>query len=70
MASSYDSIKRQANLGNEARDMVRQWMNEGLDASLVQIQNNTNEDIIIDNNGLLGRSYSDITEEYSLEQIK
>lgn len=70
MASSYDSIKRQANLGNEARDMVRQWMNEGLNTSLVQIQNNTNEDIIIDNNGLLGRSYSDITEEYSDEQIR
>ena len=70
MASSYDSIQRQANLGNEARDMIRQWMNEGLDASLVQIQNNTNEDIVIDNNGLLGRSYSDITEEYSPEQIR
>ena len=70
MASSYDGIKRQANLGNEARDMVRKWLNEGLDASLVQIQNNTNEDIVIDNNGLLGRSYSDITEQYSPEQIK
>ena len=70
MASSYDSIQRQANLGNEARSMIRQWLNEGLDASLVQIQNNTNEDIVIDNNGLLGRSYSDITEEYSPEQIK
>lgn len=70
MASSYDSIQRQANFGNEARDMIRQWLNDGLDASLVQIQNNTNEDIIIDNNGLLGRSYSDITDEYSPEQIK
>lgn len=70
MASSYDGIKRQANLGNEARDMIRQWLNEGLDASLVQIQNNTNEDIVIDNNGLIGRSYSDITEEYSPEQIR
>ena len=70
MASSYDSIQRQANLGNEARDMIRQWLNEGLDASLVQIQNNTNEDIVIDNNGLIGRSYSDITEEYSSEQIR
>lgn len=70
MASSYDSIQRQANLGNEARDMIRQWLNEGLDASLVQIQNNTNEDIVIDNNGLIGRSYSDITEEYSPEQIR
>lgn len=70
MASSYDGIQRQANLGNQARDMIRQWMNEGLDASLVQIQNNTNEDIVIDNNGLLGRSYSDITEEYSPKQIR
>lgn len=70
MASSYDGIKRQANLGNQARDMIRQWLNEGLDASLVQIQNNANEDIIIDNNGLTGRSYSDITEEYSPEQIR
>lgn len=70
MASSYDSIQRQANLGNEARNMIRKWLDEGLDASLVQIQNNTNEDIVIDNNGLLGRSYSDITEEYSPEQIK
>lgn len=70
MASSYDSIQRQASLGNEARDMIRQWLNEGLDASLIQIQNNTNEDIVIDNNGLLGRSYSDITEEYSDEQIR
>lgn len=70
MASSYDGIKRQANLGNQARDMVRQWLNEGLNASLIQIQNNTNEDIVIDNNGLIGRSYSDITEEYSPEQIR
>lgn len=70
MASSYDSIKRQANLGNEARDMIRQWLTDGLDASLVQIQNNTNEDIIIDNNGLIGRSYSDITGKYSPEQIR
>lgn len=70
MASSYDSIQRQANLGNEARDMIRQWLNDGLDASLIQIQNNTNEDIVINNNGLLGRSYSDVTEEYSSEQIR
>lgn len=70
MASSYDSIKRQANLGNEAQDRIRQWLDEGLDASLYQIQNNVNEEIVIDNNGLIGRSYSDITEKYSPEQIR
>lgn len=70
MASSYDSIQRQANQGNEARNMIRQWLSEGLNASLVQIQNNTNEDVVIDNNGLIGRSYSDITGEYFPEQIR
>ena len=70
MATSYDSIQRQANLGNEARDMIRQWLNDGLDASLIQIQNNDNEDIVINNTGLVGRSYSDITEEYSPEQVR
>lgn len=70
MASSYDSLQRQASSGDEARNMIRKWLNEGLDASLVQIQNNTNEDITIDNNGLIGRSYSDITDEYSDEQIR
>lgn len=70
MASSYDSIKRQANLGNEARDVIREWLTDGLDASLSQIKNNVNEDILIDNNGLIGRSKSDITDEYSPEQIR
>ena len=70
MASSYDSVKRQANLGNEARDVIREWLTDGLDASLSQIKNNINEDILIDNNGLIGRSKSDITGEYSPEQIR
>ena len=70
MASSYDSIKRQANLGSEARDVIREWLTDGLDASLYNIKNNTNENITIDNNGLIGRTKSDITEEDSPEQIR
>lgn len=70
MASSYDSIKRQANLGNEAQNKIRQWLDEGLDASLYRIKNNVNEKMVIDNNGLIGRSYNEVTEEYSPEQIR
>ena len=70
MASSYDSIKRQANLGNEAQDRIRQWLDDGLDASLIQIKNNVNEKMIINNEGLIGRSYNEVTEEYSSEQIR
>ena len=70
MASSYDALTKQANRGDEARSAVREWLTEGLNTALVQIQNNVNEDIVIDKNGLLGRSYSEITEKYSPEQIR
>ena len=70
MASSYDSVKRQANKGSEAKNTVNDWIANGLNTALVQIQSNDNEDIIVTKNGLLGRSYDEITGTYSPEQIK
>lgn len=70
MASSYDSVKRQADKGNEAKNTVNDWIANGLNTALVQIQSNDNEDIIVTKNGLLGRSYDEITGTYSSEQIK
>ena len=70
MATSYDSIKRQADKGNDARGTIDEWLTAGLNSALVRIQNNNNEDITFDRNGLLGRSYDDITETYSPEQFR
>ena len=70
MATSYGAVMKQADKGNEARSTILDWLNEGLNSALVQIQNNVNEDIVIDKNGLLGRSYSEITEQYSPEQFR
>ena len=70
MATSYDSVQKQAKQGNDAQGTIDKWLTNGLNTALVQIQNNDSEDIIITKNGLLGRSYSDITETYSPEQIK
>ena len=70
MASSYDSVKRQASKGSEAKNTVSDWIVNGLNTALVQIQSNDNEDIIVTKNGLLGRSYDEITGTYSPEQIK
>jgi hypothetical protein len=70
MATSYDSTKRQADKGNEARGTIDEWLASGLNSALVRIQNNNNEDITFDRNGLLGRSYDDITETYSPEQFR
>ena len=70
MATSYDSVQRQANQGNNANGTINQWLKEGLNSALVRIQNNTNEEVTMDKNGLLCRTYDDITEEYSPEQLK
>lgn len=70
MASSYDSVQRQANQGNDANSTINQWLEEGLNSANVRIQNNTNEEVTMDKNGLLCRTYDDITEEYSPEQFK
>lgn len=70
MATSYDSIKRQASQGNDAQDTIEEWFSTGLNSALVQIQSNDSEDITFTKNGLLCRSYDDITDTYSSEQLK
>lgn len=70
VASSYDAVTRQAKKGNVAKGTIEQWIDEGLNAANVQIQSNDSEEIIITKNGLLGRSYDDITGTYSPEQLK
>lgn len=70
MASSYDAVQRQAKKGDVARGTIDQWLVDGLSAANVQIQNNDSEEVLFTKNGLLARSYSDITETYSPEQLK
>lgn len=70
MATSYSSIQRQANQGDKAKNTIEQWISDGLNSALVQIQSNDSEDITLTKNGLLCRSYDDITGTYSPEQLK
>lgn len=70
MASSYDYVKRQSIQGNNANDTINQWLTSGLNSALIQIQSNDSEDITLTRNGLLCRSYDDVTETYSSEQFR
>lgn len=70
MASSYSYISKQAEQGKNAQNMLRDFTKEGLNSSLVNIKNNDKEEVTFDNNGLLCRSYDDIAEDYSPEQLK
>jgi peptidyl-tRNA hydrolase len=70
MATSYDSVQRQATKGNNAKESIDSWLSEGLNSALVRITGNDNEDISLDKNGLLCRSYDDITNTYLPEQFR
>lgn len=70
MATSYDSIQRQASKGNDAKSTINQWIEEGLNTANVRIQSNDDEDIQITKNGLLCRTFDDVTGTYSPEQLK
>ena len=70
MASSYDSVQRQAKKGDVARNTIDQWLVDGLNNANVEIKNNNSEEVLLTKNGLLARSYSDITGTYSPEQLK
>lgn len=70
MATSYSSVQRQANQGTDAKGTISNWLSDGLNSANVRIQSNDSEDITLTRHGLLARSYDDITETYSPEQLR
>lgn len=70
MAKSYDTVSKQAEKGQVANSTFDQMYREGLNSALINITNNTNQEVTMDNNGLIAKSYDDISGEYSPEQLR
>lgn len=70
IAGSFNYVARQASQGNNANVNIKNWLTDGLNSALVQIKNNNQEEITYDEHGLLARSYDDVTDLYSSEQLK
>ena len=70
MATNYSSVQRQADKGNKARNTIDQWITDGLNSALVQIHSNNNEEVTMNEGGILCRSFDDITGSYLPEQLK
>jgi len=70
MSSTYSYVSKQAEKGNKAQSNIQDWHQNGLNSSLIQIQNNVNEEVTYGKNGILCRSYDDTTGEYDKEQLK
>jgi hypothetical protein len=70
MDSNFSYVSMQADKGNEAQNTLVDFMQNGLDSSLIQINNNTHEEITYGKHGLIAKSYNDFIDEYDPEQLR
>ena len=71
MSSSFSSVKHQAEQGEESNSYVKNWVQNGLDATVTKIVNAAdNQNVVYDRHGLLVRKYDDISDSYSPTQLK
>lgn len=70
MATSYSSVKGQVDKSKKATDTVNDWADNGINGDNTQFANSSEQTILINKNGILGRSYDDQLDEFSLKQFK
>ena len=70
MASSYNSVKRQANQGEKSNATLNSWISEGLKATDTKIVDSADENLLFDKYGFWCKQYDPISGTYSPEQIK
>ena len=70
MATSFEYVAHQANQGEEAKEVVTSYKNDGLDSALTNILAGTNQDITIDDHGITIKSFDDISGSYSPKQAR
>lgn len=70
MATNYSYISKQAEKGNEANDALTNVVENGLNSALIQINNNTHEEVTYGKHGILCKEYDDMIDDYSPEQLK
>lgn len=70
MATTYNAITNQSEQGQLASNQLNQFKNEGLDTALMAIKAGTNQDITIDEHGILLRKKNEETNLYDNHQLK
>ena len=70
MATTYQYVSKQASQGSSAQNTLKDFESDGLNSALINIKNNPRGDTTFDNNGILSRSYDDIANDYSSEQLR
>lgn len=70
MATSYDYVAKQSEMGKKAEETFSDMRKNSLNATLYRINNNDAEEVSYDRFGILSRSYDDVEQTYDKEQLK
>lgn len=71
MASSYDSVSRQASKGQKSNEQLENWVTKGLALTQLKIVDDAeNQNVTYDKHGILCREYLPITDSYDDKQLK
>lgn len=71
MATSYGSVSRQASRGNSGNEQLNNWVEKGLALTKLKIIDDVeNQNMIVDDKGMLCREYLPITDDYDRKQLK
>lgn len=70
MATSYDYVARQAQQGADGNRRLDNWVEKGLSLTNSFISSADNQEVMLDNHGLLMREYFPVTETYNDKQLK
>lgn len=70
MVSSYPGLVQQMDATTSTTARVNNWVEKGLNATLTKYVDSDNEEIVVDNHGILGRHYDYITNTYDPYQLK
>ena len=70
IVQSYSGIIQQMDKTKNTTDCVQSWIDDGFKATQTKFVDSDKQDIVIDNHGILARSYDDITDSYSPYQLK
>jgi len=70
MASSYGVVARQAEKGEDSKDVIEDWTRTGFELTTKIVGGAANQEFNMNESGFTGREYIPETDSYSKEQIK
>lgn len=70
LSSNFNFVARQAKQGEIVKKEFAEWQQYGLDVANTTIQDATNQEFVLNEYGITGRQWNDVTKNYDGEQLR